>query len=393
MNILMLTWEYPPRIVGGLARHSEEISEALVQHWEQIDVITADHPGTPEFAQVNGVNVHRIKEVVKAPQFFPWILNLNFEILSKAHQLMQSRQIDVIHAHDWLVAHAGVQLKQIYNKPLVATIHATEAGRWSGIHNETQAYVHGMEWFLNYHSWRTIVCSDYMRGEIMNSFQVPYEKIDIIPNGIRRDKFLFDFPDAWDFRRRLAADYEPLIVSVGRMVPEKGFQVLVQAAVDVLRDFPNARFVIAGKGPMLEELRYRVQALGIADRFHLPGYVSDDDLLKLLHVADVGVYPSIYEPFGIVALEGMAARIPVVVSDTGGLGPIVEHGVTGIKTHAGSPDSLAWGIKQVLYHPDWGKWMVDQAYQRLIDTYNWDIIAEQTKAVYQRVGREAGIIS
>lgn len=389
MNILMLTWEYPPRVVGGLARHSEEISEALAASWEQVDVITADHPGTPEYAQVNGVHIHRVKEAFKAPEFFPWVLHFNFGILNKAHQLMRSKQIDVIHAHDWLVAHAGIQLKQIYNKPLVATIHATESGRWSGIHNEIQSYVHSMEWYLNYESWRTIVCSEAMRHEVMGNYNLPYEKIDVIPNGIKRDKFLFDFPDALDFRRRLAADYEPLIVSVGRMVPEKGFQVLVQAAAEVLQEFPNARFVIAGKGGMLEELRQRAQAYGIADRVHLPGYVSDEDLLKLLRVADVGVYPSLYEPFGIVALEGMAARIPVVVSDTGGLGGMVEHGVTGIKTHPGSPDSLAWGIKQVLYHPEWGSWMVEQAYQRLIDTFNWDIIAEQTKQVYRRVVEES----
>ena len=388
MNILQLTWEYPPRVVGGLARHSEELSEALAGAWQQVDVITADHPGTPGFAQVNGVNIHRVKDPIKAPEFFPWVLHFNFGILNKAHEIMQSKQIDVIHAHDWLVAHAGIQLKKIYNKPLIATIHATESGRWSGIHNEVQTYVHSMEWLLNYESWRTIVCSEAMRGEVMGNYNLPYGKIDVIPNGIKRDKFMFDFPDALNFRRRMAADHEPLIVSVGRMVPEKGFQVLIQAAVDVLQEFPNARIVIAGKGGMLEELRHRAQSYGIADRVLLPGYVSDEDLLKLLRVADVGVYPSIYEPFGIVALEGMAARIPVVVSDTGGLGGIVEHGVTGIKTHAGSPDSLAWGIKQVLYNPEWGQWMVDQAYERLIDTYNWEIIAEQTKAVYNRVVSE-----
>lgn len=389
MNILMLTWEYPPRIVGGLARHSEEISEALVHNWEQVDVITADHPGTPASAVVNGVHVHRVKEAFEAPQFFPWILQLNFGMLSKAHEIMQTRQIDIIHAHDWLVAHAAIQLKQIYNKPLIATIHATERGRWSGIHNDTQSYVNNMEWLLNFESWRTIVCSDYMRDEVMSNYQLPYQKIDVIPNGIKRDKFLFDFPDFWDFRRRLAADHEPLIVSVGRMVPEKGFQTLVQAAAEVLQEIPHARFVVAGKGGMLEELRQRAEAYGIADRFHLPGYVSDDDLLKLLRVADVAAYPSLYEPFGIVALEGMAARTPVVVSDTGGLSGIVEHGVTGIKAHPGSPDSLAWGIKQILYHPDWAAYMVDQAYQRLIDTFNWDIIADQTKSVYQRVQAES----
>jgi len=385
MNILMLTWEYPPRVVGGLARHSEEISEALVNAWERVDVITADHPNTPAYDFVNGVHIHRIKEGVKAPQFFPWVLHFNFDILNRAHEIMQTQDIDVIHAHDWLVAHAGIQLKKIYNKPLVATIHATESGRWSGIHNDIQAYVHSMEWLLNFESQRTIVCSDYMRNEVMSNYNLPYEKIDIIPNGIKRDKFLFDFPDALNFRRRLAADHEPLVVSVGRMVPEKGFQHLVAAAAQVLQEIPHARFVIAGKGGMLEELRSRAEAYGIADRMILPGYVSDEDLLKLLRVADVGVYPSIYEPFGIVALEGMAARIPVVVSDTGGLGAIVEHGVTGIKTYAGSADSLAWGIKQVLYNPEWASWMVDQAYERLIDTYNWELIAEQTKAVYRRV--------
>lgn len=385
MNILMLTWEYPPRIVGGLARHAEEISEALVQNWDQVDVITAAHKDAPEYEVRNGVHIHRVPEPIKAPQFFPWILHLNFGMLTKAHQIMKNRNIDVVHAHDWLVTHTGVQLKQIYKKPLVATIHATEAGRWNGIHNDTQTYVHSMEWFLNYESQRTIVCSDYMRDEVMSNYNLPHEKIDIIPNGIQREKFDFDFPDALSFRRRLAADHEPLIVSVGRMVPEKGFQHLIDAAADILRDMPQARFVIAGKGGMLSELRARAESYGIADRVSLPGYVSDEDLLKLLRVADVGVYPSLYEPFGIVALEGMAARIPVVVSDTGGLGGIVEHGVTGIKTYKGSSESLAWGIRQVLYNPEWSQWLVQQAYQRLIDTFNWDLIAQQTKTVYERV--------
>lgn len=386
MNILTLTWEYPPRVVGGLARHSEEISEALVQAWEQVDVITADHPNTPEYAHVNGVNIHRVKEFqFEAPDFFSWVLHFNFGILRKAEQLMQQKKFDVIHAHDWLVAHAAINLKHIYNIPLVATIHATEWGRWNGIHNKMQAYVHSMEWYLNYESARTIVCSDAMVDEVMRNYQLPSSKIDVIPNGIKRDKFLFPFPDALSFRRTLAADHEPLIVSVGRMVPEKGFQVMVDAAAEILQEIPNARFMIAGKGGMLDELRHRTQALGIADRFHLPGYVSDEDLLRMLRVADVGVYPSLYEPFGIVALEAMAARTPVVVSDAGGLGGIVEHGVTGIKTYKGSADSLAWGIKQVLYHPEWANWMVDQAYQRLVDTFNWEIIANQTQQVYHRV--------
>lgn len=382
----MLTWEYPPRIVGGLARHSEEISEALVRSWQQVDVITADHPGTPEHSSPNGVDVHRVKAFqFDPPDFFSWVLHFNFGILQYAQELMAHKHIDVIHAHDWLVAHAAITLKRMYNKPVVCTMHATEWGRWNGIHNKMQRYVHSMEWYLNFEAQRTIVCSENMREEVIRNYNLPWEKIDIIPNGIVRDKFLHPFPDAWHFRRRFAHDHEPLIMSVGRMVPEKGFQTLVQAAPYVLAEIPHARFAVAGKGGMLDELRRQAYALGIADRFDFLGFVSDEDLIKLTRVADVAVFPSIYEPFGIVALEGMAARTPVVVSDTGGLSGIVQHGVTGLKTYPGNAESLAWGIKEMLYHPDWAAAMVDNAYQTLIDTFNWDLIAQQTKSVYEHV--------
>lgn len=391
MDVLQLTWEYPPRVVGGLARHSQEISEALVNSWQGVDVITADHPETPEHGQFNGVNIHRVKAFqFDTPDFFSWVLHFNFGILQYAHELFRIKNFDVIHAHDWLVAHAAITLKHIYNKPLIATIHATERGRWNGIHNKTQAYVHSMEWYLNYESWRTIVCSEYMMDEVMSNYQLPWQKIDIIPNGIDRSKFMFDFPDALFFRRQFAADHEPLIVSVGRMVPEKGFQYIIDAAPSVLAEFPNAQFAIAGKGGMLEELRARVQYAGLSNHVHFLGYVSDEDLIKLLKVADVGVVPSSYEPFGIVALEVMAANTPCVVSDVGGLKGVVEHGRTGLKTYPGDGDSLAWGIKEMLYNPEWAMAMVNEANHRLVDTFNWGIIAEQTKDVYSRVLEEAG---
>ncbi|GIW21120.1 MAG: hypothetical protein KatS3mg068_0127 [Candidatus Sericytochromatia bacterium] len=142
-----------------------------------------------------------------------------------------------------------------------------------------------------------------------------------LPNGVERDKFNFNF-DQWAFRRKFVPDNYKLVMSVGRMVPEKGFQVLINATTNVLYNYPNVRFVISGKGPMLDNLRNQVEYMGLSDRVWFLGYTSDEDLNKLFVVSDIAVFPSLYEPFGITAIEAMAAGTPVVVSDTGGLGEI-----------------------------------------------------------------------
>lgn len=385
MRILMLSWEFPPKVVGGLARHVDELSAALVRAGHEVHVVTADDPKSPEFEVFKGINVHRVKSYrPKHLNFIDEIMHLNFGLLEHATHLLRTEKFDLVHAHDWLVAHAGVTLKRAFGTPLVATIHATEHGRWNGIHNDLQNYIHSMEWLLNYESIGTIVCSYFMQNEMYKLFNLPQDKVFVLPNGVEREKFDFDF-DQWAFRRQFVPDHYKLVMSVGRMVPEKGFQVLNNAAANVLYQYPNVRFVIAGKGGMLDSLRNQVDRMGLSDRIWFLGYTSDEDLNKLFIVSDAAVFPSTYEPFGITAIEAMAAGTPTIVSDTGGLGEIVDHGHTGIKTYAGNSDSLAWGILQVLHDQGFANYLRQNAYNKVVNVFNWDIIARDTTNVYKHL--------
>jgi glycosyltransferase involved in cell wall biosynthesis len=252
MRILMLSWEFPPRVVGGLARHVDELSTALVRAGHDVHVVTADSEGSPEFEIVKGIKVYRVKSYrPKFLNFIDEIMHMNFGMLEHAARILRAEKFDFVHAHDWLVAHAGITLKRSFGTPLIATIHATEHGRWNGIHNDLQNYIHSMEWLLNFESVGTIVCSYYMKHELQNIFNLPADKLYVLPNGVETDKFDLNF-DQWNFRRHFAADHEKLIMSVGRMVPEKGFQTLADTAAEVLANYPNARFVIGVKGNMLE---------------------------------------------------------------------------------------------------------------------------------------------
>lgn len=394
MRILMLSWEYPPRIVGGIARHVEEISEALVTQGHEVHVVTADHPGTPERETVNGVHIHRVKNWdFEPPDFLSWVLQLQLGMVSYALEAHRVTPFDMVHAHDWLVAHAGITLKKGLGIPLVATIHATESGRNRGVlASEFSKFVNQMEWRLCFEAWRVIVCSDYMYGEVKSAFGVPDDKLDIVPNGVKYGKFerTMSKANAIQFRRHLASDNQKIVFFVGRMTPEKGAHILLEAVPKILAEFQDARFVIVGKGGFLPELKRRAHELGVMPYVNFTGFVADEDLLKIYQVIDVAVFPSLYEPFGIVALEGMAAEVPVVVSDTGGLGSIVEHTKSGITTYPGNADSLAWGILETLKNADYAKWLATNGRKRVVETYNWEKIAKSTSIIYERVAKEAG---
>ncbi len=389
MRILMLSWEYPPRIVGGIARHVEELSEALAARGHDVHVVTANHPDTLEHECVRGVWIHRVKHLdFETPDFLSWVMQLNLGMMAYATALHTERPFEVIHAHDWLVAHAGVGLKRGLAVPMLATVHATEAGRNQGhIAGAFSGYVNQMEWWLCFEAWRVIVCSRHMYDEVQRCFGVPVDKLDVIPNGVDAGKFApgLTADEARQFRRHLAADNQKIVFFVGRMVAEKGAQILLEAIPKVLPQFPTVRFVIAGKGGFLAELKHRAEVLGVTPYVNFTGFVSDTDLHRIYQVADVATFPSLYEPFGIVALEGMAAGLPTVVSDVGGLGEIVEHTVSGITTYAGNPDSLAWGLLEVLKNTDYAKHLARNGRQRVETIFNWARIAQATEGVYCRI--------
>lgn len=409
MRIVMLSWEYPPKIVGGIARHVEEISWSLAKlPGVEVHVVTCDFPGAPDEEVYKNVHIHRVA-AYDAPgghkDFIHWVHQLNAAMRDRADLLIrgwltvrkklrntkdlpESGSI-LLHAHDWLAYFAGVQLKHRYKIPLVATVHATEFGRNCGIHSEISRYINSIEVDLVTEAWRVIVCSNFMKGEAEYALRAPGDKLDVIYNGIHAEKFDFDFPEdeARDFRNQFAAPNEKIIMFVGRGVREKGCQVLIDALPKVQAQYNDVKLVIAGGG-YRQHLVDQATALGLSRYVYFTGFIPDDALLRLYKVADIACFPSLYEPFGIVALEAMAAHTPVVVSDAGGLPEVVEHDVTGTVTWANNSDSLAWGLLRVLHNPAFAREMADRAAERVQTLFNWDVIAGQTNEVYKRVYSE-----
>jgi glycosyltransferase involved in cell wall biosynthesis len=287
------------------------------------------------------------------------------------------------------VGEAAIRLKHYFKVPLIVTIHATEHGRYNGVFNDTQRYIANQEGHLIYNAWRVIVCSHYMRHELERVFSTPWDKMNVIYNGIRSEKKHQDpHFDYGSFRRRFACDQEKIVYYVGRMTYEKGVSVLLTAAPLVLQCLEGgAKFVIIGGGNT-ERLQQLAWNLGIWEHCLFTGFMADQELDHFQTIADCAVFPSLYEPFGIVALESFAARVPVVVSNTGGLAEVVQHGKTGIVTYTNNPESLAWGILEILTNPDYAQTLVANAYADLELRFSWQKLAQQTEVVYERVVHE-----
>ena len=385
MKILMLTWEYPPRIVGGIARVVNDLSKRLIKDGHDVTVITYREGNTPYFEDDKGVKVYRVDNYnIRPNNFIDWIMQLNFNMVAKASEIIAKEgNFDVIHAHDWLVANAAKTLKHSYDIPLVSTIHATEAGRNSGIHDETQRYINDTEWLLTYESTEVIVNSNFMKGHIQGLFGLPFDKINVIPNGINLTNFNGIERD-YEFRRQYAADNEKIILYMGRLVYEKGVQHLISAMPKILNGYNDAKLIIAGKGGMYDELKAEADALGLGNKVYFTGYLDSKQVQKMYKCADVAVFPSTYEPFGIVALEAMLAGVPTVVSDVGGLNEIVEHGVTGMKSYAGNPNSIADSILNLLYDHQLAANVSKNAKAKVKELYNWNKIAQDSHFVYQK---------
>jgi glycosyltransferase involved in cell wall biosynthesis len=408
----MLSWEYPPRIVGGIARHVEELSWELAKLPNvEVHVVTCEFPGTEAEEVANGVYIHRVAPY-EAPgghkDFLHWVHQLNAAMRDRAFALctewlapktrsakakdpkrLVEKDAIVLHAHDWLAYFAAVELKFAFKLPLVATIHATEFGRNNGIYSEISHYINSIEKQLVTEAWRVIVCTAFMKGEVQYALQAPEDKLDIIYNGIHWEKFDFLFPpdEAAAFRARYASPNEKIIMFVGRGVREKGCQVLIDALPRVRAGYHDTKLVIAGGG-YRKHLEDQARALGMSHHIYFTGFMPDADLLRLYKVADIACFPSLYEPFGIVALEAMAAHTPVVVSDAGGLKEVVEHDVTGTTTYVNDPRSLAWGLLRVLHDPRGAHEMAHRAFEKVKTTFNWALIARQTYDVYARIWKE-----
>jgi len=412
MRVLMISWEYPPHLEGGLGRHVAELVPALTQQDIELHVVTpTSEPPQPgqELKQSpdgflpdllvpgatvsveDGVVVHRVFAPRDDTLFDIYVQAIRVNHTLEAYVQQISQQYgpwDLIHIHDWLTGFAGIALQKAIDCPLVATVHATERGRFRGhLDNHVQWSINDAERELVNRADRVIVCSHHMLYELQDFFGVTAAQVDIIPNGVDVSELNRNgrHENLGEFRARYAAPYEKLVFTVSRLVYEKGVHCLIEAAPRILSNCPSTQIVVAGRGPQAEALKQKAEDLGVAQHVNFVGFISDEERNLLFKVADCAVFPSLYEPFGIVALEAMALGCPVVVSEVGGFAEMVIHAETGITTYPGNFESVAWGVSHALTHPDLARKYAVKARRSVTELFNWTRIAGLTKGVYGKV--------
>jgi len=383
----MISWEYPPRIVGGLARHVFWLSKELGNIGVEITIVSLDHPLAPMFEkQGKNTIVRCLSYRFPSPDFITWVYQFNCWMLEKILTELRN-DYDIIHVHDWLTAPIGLTLKHIFRKPLVVTIHSTEYGRRTGIHNDFQKHIHEIEWKEVFEAWKTIVCSEYMKKEVIAAFNVPLNKLSVIPNGVNPVS-LDQKADIIEARSRYAEPWENIVLYVGRMVFEKGVHILVESARQLLSRRWDVKFILVGEGPLRANLTNSIEKIGLGNKFYFPGFLTDEEVKVLYNICDIAVFPSLYEPFGIVALEAMSAGKTVIASDTGGLSDIIVHGFNGLKVSPSSSIDLEKAIDYLLNHPKERSRMGHNGLNTVYEKFSWKSIARHTKKIYQRVLEE-----
>ncbi|MCL6446930.1 MAG: DUF1957 domain-containing protein [Armatimonadetes bacterium] len=383
-RVMILSWEYPPVTVGGLARHVHDLAHALVGQGDEVHVLTCPAAGlTTEYFD-RGVHIHRVdRKAITADDFFAWVEQLNEALLGLGIQVAaRYGPFDLIHGHDWLIEYAARKLRERLQTPLLVTIHATEHGRNQGIYTDLQRRIHLREGQLANEADLVITCSNYMAEEVKNLFGVPRDRVRVIPNGVDPENLAQKRDGRMDCRLKRKKWTQPVVLFFGRLVPEKGVQVLLEALPAVAGRVPGVRLTIAGKGPYEGYLRNLAGRLGVLGRVDFVGYVDDQGRNRLLEQGWAAAFPSLYEPFGIVALEAMAAGVPVVVSDTGGLSDIITHGVDGYKAPPGREDLLAYYLSELLVNDLLADELCRRAWRKVLTLYDWRSIAAATREVY-----------
>jgi glycogen(starch) synthase len=393
MRVLVISWEYPPVIEGGLGRHVRKLSEHLVGEGVEVHVLTRGGGHLPTEEVRHGVVVHRVRE----PQFpkdvnafVRWVEQMNDDMRALGLELCERFEFDLVHSHDWLVAGAAEQVARRIGRPWLVTVHATEFGRHQGwVQTHPQSHIHAVEGEMVHRADHVITCSHYMRGHVGAVFGLALERITVIQNGVDPRDLDHVAEDLTALRRRFATDQERLVLMVGRLVYEKGFHLALDALAAVIARLGDVRFVIAGTGTAEAELKLQAERLGLSEHGTFLGWIGDDMLHSLYRVAEIAIVPSIYEPFGMVALEAMASGCPCVVADTGGLREVVPgDGTVGLRFPSRDSEALVGVLERVLDDDAGRAQMVAEAREHILQ-FGWPDVARRTLEVYEGLGAKA----
>jgi glycogen(starch) synthase len=389
MRVLVISWEYPPIIEGGLARHVRKLSEHLVDEGVEVHVLTRGGGRLAATEERHGVVVHRLREPpfprdVKA--FLRWVETMNADMRALGDELSDRLHFDLVHSHDWLVAGAAERIARRTGRPWLVTVHATEYGRHQGwVQNYPQSHIHAAERHMVRSADHVITCSRYMRSHVATVFGVPRRKITAMQNGIDPRDLEPVAADLDELRARYAKPGERLVLLVGRLVYEKGFHLALDALAPVIEKLGGVRFVVAGSGTAEAELRRQAWRLGLHRKGKFLGWVGDDMLHSLYRISDLCIVPSIYEPFGIVALEAMASGCLCVVADTGGLREVIPgDGTVGLRFPSRDAAALQEIVERVLTDDETREQLVAEAREHVL-RFDWGEVARHTQIVYDEL--------
>ncbi|KUI00056.1 glycogen synthase [Mycobacterium sp. IS-3022] len=385
----MVSWEYPPVVIGGLGRHVHHLATALAEAGHEVVVLSrrpsntdpSTHPSTDDMAE--GV---RVIAAAQDPHEFDFGSDMMAWTLAMGHAMVRaglgirdrrgrSWCPDVVHAHDWLVAHPSIALAEYFDVPLVSTIHATEAGRHSGwVSGRISRQVHAVESWMVHESDSLITCSRSMSDEIAELFGPGLAETRVIRNGIDVAR--------WPFAERKPRVGPARLLYLGRLEYEKGIHDAIAALPRIRRTHPGTTLTIAGEGTQQDWLVEQARKHKVLKATSFAGHLDHDALVRMLHTADAAVLPSHYEPFGIVALEAAATGIPLVTSNVGGLGEAVINGQTGVSYPPRDVAALAAAVRSVLDDPHAAQQRAIAARERLTSEFEWHEIADETAQVY-----------
>jgi glycogen(starch) synthase len=386
MRVLLISWEYPPIIEGGLARHVRKLSEHLVAEGVEMHVLTRGGGRLPATEERHGVVVHRLEEPPfpkDVGAFVRWVEAMNTDMRELGEELVGRLGFDLVHSHDWLVAGAAEQIARRSGLPWLVTVHATEYGRHQGwVQKYPQSHIHAAERAMVRSADHVITCSRYMRSHVSSVFGVRPAQVTAMQNGIDPRDLEPVVSDLDELRAQYANPDERLVLLVGRLVYEKGFHLALDALAPVIRKLGGVRFVVAGTGTAEAELRRQAWRLGLSRKGVFLGWVGDDMLHSLYRISDLCIVPSIYEPFGIVALEAMASGCLCVVADTGGLREVVPgDGTVGLRFPSRDTAALGAILERVLTDDAEREQLVAEAREHVL-RFDWGEVARQTHEVY-----------
>ena len=386
MRIAMFSWETLHSVpVGGIGVHVTELAAGMQRRGHEVHVFTRVGHGQGEYDVVHGVHYHRCHFALN-PNFVDEVNNMCRSFVSCFNGVEDCvGRFDIVHAHDWLASNAAVWIKEGRGRKAIMTVHSTEYGR-----NGNQFYsgqsprIQDHERHGTYRADRVITVSHRLKDEIAWLYQVPHHKVAMIYNGVNAKAFDYQV-DRGEVKRRYAiGPLDPMVLFVGRMVVQKGPDILVRAVPSLLRYYPNAKFVLVGDGHMMKDICALGYQLGVAHALRILGAKTGREVSDLFKACDILAVPSRNEPFGIIILEGWSASKPVVSTKRGGPAEFVWHDVNGLQVDD-TPESVGWGLGTLLADHNRCRWMGQNGRATVDAVFSWDNIAEQTEATYQSV--------